>query len=74
MKKKWLVRTGWFVLMVALASCATVKTAEESKKEGAAYRRVGEAYMQQGNLAAAMREFKKAEEKYPDDHLLQYDL
>jgi type IV pilus assembly protein PilF len=73
MKKTWLIRTGWFVLMLVLASCATVND-EESKKEGAAYRRVGEAYLQQGNLAAAMQEFKKAEEKYPNDHLLQYDL
>jgi len=73
MKKTWLIWTGWFLLLFVLASCATGKD-EQGKKEGAAYRRVGEAYMQQGNIAAAMQEFKKAEEKYPDDYLLQYDL
>ena len=73
MKKTWLIRTGWFVLVFVLAACATVND-EQSKKEGAVYRRVGEAYLQQGNLPAAMKEFKKAEEKNPNDHLLQYDL
>jgi tetratricopeptide (TPR) repeat protein len=47
---------------------------EQSKKAGEAYRRVGEAYLGQGNLAVAMKEFKKAEAKYADDHLLQYDM
>ena len=73
MKKTWLIRTGCFVLMLVLAACATTND-KQSKKAGAAYRRVGEAYLQQGNLPAAMQEFKKAEEKYPDDHLLQYDI
>ena len=39
-----------------------------------AARRLGEAYLHQGNYAAAMQEFTKAGKKYPDDHLLQYDL
>lgn len=73
MKKTWLIRTGWFVLVFVLAACATVND-KQSKKEGAVYRRVGEAYLQQGNLPAAMQEFKKAEEIYPNDHLLQYDI
>jgi Tfp pilus assembly protein PilF len=59
--------------MFVLAACATT-TIEKSKKESQAYRRVGEAYLQQGNLAVAMKEFKKAEAKYADDHLLQYDM
>jgi tetratricopeptide (TPR) repeat protein len=59
--------------MLVLAACATMND-EQSKKEGDVYRRLGEAYLQQGNLPAAMQEFKRAEEKYPDDHLLQYDL
>ena len=73
MKKIGLICTSGLVLMLVLASCTTVND-EVRKKEGEAYRRVGEAYMQQGNLVAAMRELKKAEAKYPDDHLLQYDL
>jgi Tfp pilus assembly protein PilF len=59
--------------MFVMAACATM-TDEKSKKEAEAYRRVGEAYMQQGNFARAMREFNKAEAKNPNDHLLQYDL
>jgi Tfp pilus assembly protein PilF len=73
MKKTGLICTGWFVLMFVLVSCATVND-EQSKKEAAAYRRVGEAYLQQGNFAMAMKEFKKAEAKYPNDYLLHYDL
>ena len=65
--------TSAFVLMLALASCASIDN-EQKKKEAAAYRRVGEAYLQQGNIPAAIKELKKAEAKYPDDHLLQYDL
>jgi tetratricopeptide (TPR) repeat protein len=73
MKKNGLIYFGWFVLMLVLVACATT-TKEQSKKESEAYRRVGEAYLQHGNLALAMKEFKKAEAKYADDHLLQYDL
>ena len=73
MKRIWLICTSGFVLMLVLAACATMND-EQRKKEAEAYRRVGEAYLQQGNLASAMKELKKAEAKYPDDHLLQYDL
>lgn len=73
MKRSGLIYIGWFFLMFALAACATT-TDEKSKKTSKAYRRVGEAYLQQGNLAVAMKEFKKAEAKYADDHLLQYDM
>ena len=73
MKRIWLICTGGFVLMLVLAACATMND-EQRKKEAEAYRRVGEAYLQQGNLASAMKELKKAEAEYPDDHLLQYDL
>ncbi|MGD2186665.1 MAG: tetratricopeptide repeat protein [Desulfobacterales bacterium] len=73
MKRNGLVYIGWFFLIVVLAACATT-TAEQNKKESEAYRRVGEAYLQQSNLSLAMKEFKKAEVKYADDHLLQYDL
>jgi Tfp pilus assembly protein PilF len=73
MKRNWFICIGWFFLMFVLAACATM-TNEKSKKESQAYRRLGEAYLQQGNLALAMKEFKKAEAKYADDYLLQYDL
>jgi type IV pilus assembly protein PilF len=73
MKRKWTTCIGCFVLMFAFASCTTM-TGEHDKKEAEAYRRVGEAYMQEGNLTAALQELQKAEAKYPDDHELQYDL
>jgi tetratricopeptide (TPR) repeat protein len=73
MKRIGLICTSALVLMLVLTSCASMDN-EKSKKEAAAYRRVGEAYLQQGNIPAAMQELKKAEAKYPDDHLLQYDL
>ena len=73
MKRHILIWIGCIVLMMAFASCAT-KNKETKEREANAYRRVGEAHLQQGNFAAAMKEFKKAEAKNPDDHLLQYDL
>lgn len=72
MKRNGLIYIGWFFLIGFMAACATT-TAEQSKKESEAYRRVGEVYLQQNNLSLAMKEFKKAEAKYADDHLLQYD-
>jgi tetratricopeptide (TPR) repeat protein len=73
MKRNILIWIGCAVLMMVLASCVT-QNKETKEKEANAYRRVGEAYLQQGNFPAAMKEFKKAEAKNPNDHLLQYDL
>ena len=73
MKQKFLIWFGCVTLMVAVAACATTNN-EKAKKEAEVTRRLGEAYLQQGNFSAALKEFKKAEKKYPDDHLLQYDL
>ena len=73
MKRNILIWIGCAVLMMAVAACATQNKVTK-EKEANAYRRVGEAYLQQGNFAAAIREFKKAEAKNPEDHLLQYDL
>jgi Tfp pilus assembly protein PilF len=39
-----------------------------------ATRSVGEAYMAEGNLIAALRELKKSEAINPNDHITQYDL
>ena len=73
MKRKGLIYIGWFFLILVLAACTTT-TDVQRKKESEAYRRLGEAYLKQGNLALAMKEFKKAEAKNADDHLLQYDM
>jgi len=73
MKRNILIWIGCTVLLMAFASCAT-QNKETKEREANAYRRVGEAHMQQGNFAAAMVEFKKAEAKNPNDHLLYYDM
>ena len=73
MKRNILIWIGCIFLIMAMASCAS-QNKETKKKEASAYRRVGEAYLQQGNFAAAIKEFKKAEAKNADDHLLQYDM
>ena len=75
MKRNILIWIGSIVLMTALASCVTQNQNKETReKEANAYRRLGEAHLQRANFAAAMKEFKKAEAKNPNDHLLQYDL
>ena len=73
MKQNFLIWLGCVVLMVTVAACSTTNK-EKTKKEAEVARRLGEAYLQQGNFAGALKEFQKAEKKYPDDHLLQYDL
>ena len=73
MKKNGIIYIGCLFLILAMAACATT-TNEQRRKESYAYRRLGEAYLQQGKLAQAMKEFQKAEAKYPEDHLLQYDI
>ena len=73
MKRTFLIWTACAVLVMLAVSCRTTDN-ETQKQEAKATRRLGEAYLYQGNYAAAMKEFKKAEKKYPDDHILQYDL
>ena len=73
MKSIWKIGIGCLALMVAFASCATLPDAQ-NKKEAEAYRRVGEAFLQQGDFKAGLKELLKAEAKYPNDYELQYDL
>ena len=73
MKRNGLIWFGCVVLLIAAASCATTSS-EKNKQEAEVSRRLGEAYLQQGNFAGALKEFKKAEKINPNDHLLQYDL
>lgn len=72
-----------FVWAVAfLSACASSstssgqpeRTVEKNKASAEATRNVGEAYLNGGNLMAALRELKKAEALDPDDHITQYDL
>ena len=70
------MKTNHLVLSVALifciASCAA--NLEMRKKQGEAYKNLGEAYMQQGDFSSALREFLKAEKIYSKDPLLHFDL
>ena len=69
MKRNLVIWIACVVLMMFVASCKTTDN-EANKKEAKATRRLGEAYLHQGNYAAAMKEFRKAEKKYPDDRPL----
>ena len=59
-------------LVFSLLSCAA--NLEKRKRQSKVTRELGEAYMHQGNYTEALKELLKAEELYPDDHLLQNDL
>ena len=73
MKKNGLIYIGWFLIIFLLVACATT-TNQKDKKKSQAYRQIGEAYLQQGQLSLAMKEFQRAEVLNADDHLLQYDI
>jgi type IV pilus assembly protein PilF len=47
---------------------------QKSQAVAEATRNIGEAYMAEGNLIAALRDFKKAEAINPNDHITHYDL
>lgn len=59
--------------LLSFAAC-TGPSKEIREKQGTAARTVGEAYMQEGNYTAALRELLKAEELTPDDPDLHNDL
>ncbi len=72
MKTRWLGRTVVVLLALAVVSCTA--NLEARKKQGEAYRNLGEAYYRQGNYTLALKELLKAESLYPDDPFLQNDL
>ncbi len=61
------------ILLLFVTACAT-KPKVQKKRQEEALRNLGESYMVQGNYTAALQEFLKAEQLYPQDPLLQYDL
>jgi len=73
MKKNQLIWPGYLLLIIFfIASCAG--DVQLRKEQAEASRKLGEAYFQEGNYTYALRELLKAEELYPDDHILQNDL
>jgi type IV pilus assembly protein PilF len=61
-----------FLLIFAMVSCAA--NLEKRKRQSRDTRMLGEAYLREGNYTDALKEFLKAEELVPKDHLLQNDL
>jgi tetratricopeptide (TPR) repeat protein len=86
--KRTCVALTLLLVFTGLAACSSPgsKSASDAKASEAdasperkqalaeATRSVGEAYLSGGNLIAALRELKKAEALYPDDHITQFDL
>ena len=70
-----LKRSSWSLVLLCcafcLVACAT-NTVDIERAE--ASRRLGERYLADGNLTAALKEFLKAEAYYDQDHILQNDL
>jgi Flp pilus assembly protein TadD len=73
MKKILLLSMGGLLLICVLISCTT-KNIENQKALSEASRSLGEAYLRQGRIRAALKELKKAEELNPTDFILQDDL
>ena len=73
MKRILLVGTACVLLTFLISACTTQNVAEQ-KAQSEAIRNLGEAYLRQGKYRVALKQFKKAEELYPSDHLLQDDL
>jgi Tfp pilus assembly protein PilF len=61
------------LLSLALVAC-NHQTKEVKNYQGEASRDLGEAYMQEGNYSAALRELLKAEKSLPKDPFVQNDL
>jgi len=55
------------------ASCATTNP-QINKEQGDSVRNIGEVFMNQGDYRKALKEFQRAQNLYPDDHLLHYDF
>ena len=73
MKRNQLEKTGClFLIIFFVASCAgdTHLRMEQAK----ASRKLGEAYLKEGNYTYALRELLKAEKLNSNDHILQNDL
>lgn len=73
MKTRWLVLAWLTAAVLCLTACVTTNR-ENLKKQSETSRNLGEAYYNQGNYTAALRQFLKAEQLYPEDPILYNDL
>lgn len=72
MEKKQPIWPGYlFLIIFFMASCGG---AQLRKEQAEASRKLGEAYIIDGNYTRALKELLKAEKQYPDDHILHNDL
>jgi Tfp pilus assembly protein PilF len=70
--RKYFIWTASLLLVFTLLCCTA--NLEQNKRQAKDMRMLGEAYLQQGNYTDSLKELLKAEELYPQDHLLQNDL
>lgn len=73
MKTRWCGSALFTVILLCIAACTSTNL-ETIKKQGETSRNLGEVYYNNGNYTAALREFLKSEQLYPDDPILQNDL
>ena len=69
-KRFWIVA---MLLITPLVSCSP-QSKQVKDRQGEASRDLGEAYMQEGNYSAALRELLKAEKSLPTDPFVKNDL
>lgn len=64
----------FFLIFMMLTGCVSATHNKNKIKIATAEKRLGEAYMAQGQHAAALKELLNAEKELPGDPFLQYDL
>jgi len=74
MKKFGLLCIVGTLVWPLVSGCSNGKDAALKQKQVETIRGVGEAYLAEGRVSAALREFLKAEELYENDHLLHDGL
>jgi tetratricopeptide (TPR) repeat protein len=73
MNKNLPIRLVFLLLSIfSIASCFW--NSEFRREQAEASRKLGEAYIIDGNYTRALKELLKAEKQYPDDHILHNDL
>jgi len=75
MKKQFGTTAICTLLVGLMMACSTTNvTDQRAKAEAKASKRLGQEYLRYGQYRKALREFKKVEPVFPDDHIVQDDL